>query len=255
MRRVGVLALVTLGACAVLYGDDARHDASVDVGVLDSNGCSTQPCSILPQCGCSLTQSCDVDTGDDVGTTCRDIIANGNEDDTCTGQADCDRGYVCLGGATPSCKKYCSGNADCGAPRGVCIHQVKGDNGPIPGIPNACSSNCDPIDTTGAGCPSTMKCTLYTIPDNSNTPTNIVDCSLAGTGVQGDDCTAANGTSGVEARCQKGYQCVKFTNESTFKCRRLCDAPGTTTTCNGEMCLAFTPSYTLAGVSYGVCQP
>jgi hypothetical protein len=255
MRRVAVLALVTLTACAVLSGGDSPKDASVDTFTLDGNGCSTQPCSILPQCGCTADETCDVDTGDDIGTTCRPITANGNEDDTCPSTNDCDRGYVCLGGANPSCKKYCSGNADCMAPRGVCIHQVTGDNGPIAGIPRACSSNCDPVDTTGAGCPSTMKCTLYTIPDNNDTPTNIVDCSPAGTGMQGDDCTATNGSSGVESRCAKGYQCVKLTNESTFKCRRLCNAPGTTTGCNGQMCLAFTPAYTLAGVSYGVCQP
>lgn len=254
MRRAVVLA-ASLMACA--RGENSGPQDAPPVGpvdaAIDGNGCATQPCSILPQCGCNGNNACDVDVVDEDGTACRPINMSGTEDDTCNGPNECDRGYVCLGGVSfRSCKKYCSDTADCGAPRGSCIYTISGDNGPIADVPKACSSNCDPVDTNAAGCPSSMKCTLYTV-NNNGTPTNIVDCSPAGTEVQGDDCTGANG--GVEAQCAKGYTCAKLTSEATYKCRRLCNAPGTTTGCNGQMCLGYTPAYTLAGVSYGVCLP
>ena len=188
-----------------------------------------------------------------MGTACRPINAAGTETSSCNGPNECDRGFVCLGGsAFASCKKYCTGDADCGLPRGKCVFTINGDSGPIAGAPNACSSNCDPTDTTAAGCPSTMKCTLYTV-TKASVPINIADCSPAGAMVQGGDCTAPGGASGIEARCAKGFQCVKFSSESVFKCRKLCTAG--TSTCGANTCVAFTPVFTLDAKDYGVCGP
>src|SRR5215213_7847671 len=125
MVRAAVLALgIALGACA--QGSVAPADMAPQMrdAAIDSNGCSMQPCSILPQCGCNGNTACDLDLQDNSGTTCRSININGNETATCTNQMECDRGFVCLGSAFASCKKYCSGDADCGAPRGRCIYTV-----------------------------------------------------------------------------------------------------------------------------------
>jgi hypothetical protein len=100
-----------------------------------------------------------------------------------------------------------------------------------------------------------MKCTLFAITKNMMS-VKLADCSPAGTMVQGGDCTNPTNTStGVEARCAKGYQCVKLGAETTFKCRRICAAPGTTTGCGANMCTGFTDAHTIGAVTYGVCGP
>lgn len=256
MRCAVVLALVAgLGGCAngnVAPIDSApgRSDASID-----SNGCAMQPCDILPQCGCNGNTACDVDVMDSVGTTCRSINAAGREASSCTIPNECDREFACLGGAAfASCKKYCTDDVDCGAPRGKCIYSITSGGSAIAGIPNACSSNCEPTDTTAAGCPSMMKCTLFAVNKNM-VSVKLADCSPAGTLVQGGDCTNPTTMGGNEARCAKGFQCVKLGAETTFKCRRICSAPGTATGCATDTCRGFTEPHTIGAVSYGVCGP
>lgn len=257
MRPVAVLALVTLVACARGRGTtaDSNDEPIVDVAAIDGNGCSVQPCSILPQCGCFANTTCDVNMLLQDGTTCRPINAMGTEASTCGGPNECDRGYVCLGGLTfRSCKKYCTDDADCGAPRGNCIYTISSTSGPIPDVPKVCSSNCDPTDPVAAGCPSTMKCTLGLGTENM-VDTTIVDCTPAGTEVQGGNCTNGGGTGGLEARCAKGFQCTRF-GTNPFFCRKVCTEPGVMSAqCGGQLCNGFQPPLTMAGVTYGVCAP
>jgi len=171
MARVVVLALVaaSIGACAgANVGPVDSAPPGQSDALIDGNGCATQPCSILPQCGCNGNTACDVDLVDEDGAACRPINAPGTETSSCTAPNECDRGFACIGGSSfRSCKKYCSGDADCGAPRGKCIYTITNDNNvPITDVPKVCSSNCEPTDTTAAGCPSTMKCTLFAITSN-----------------------------------------------------------------------------------------
>jgi hypothetical protein len=257
-RPVLLLAIVAaLGACA--KGGVSGADASIDAprpidAAIDSNNCSQQPCSILPQCGCTGANACDVDTSDGDGTACRNILTPGKETNTCTTNTTCDGGYVCVGGnAFASCKKYCETDAECGTPRGRCVIELTSGGAPIAGIPKVCTSNCEPTDTTAAGCPSTFKCTLYSQSSGGLTH-KIADCSLAGTRTQGGDCTAGNGPN--ETMCAKGHQCVRFGNEATFKCRRICTNPtATSAQCGGQQCVGFTEPHTIGTTTYGVCAP
>src|SRR5687767_13848234 len=113
MRLALVLVLAQL-ACAKGSGSsaDAKVDTTIVDMMIDSNGCATQPCSILPQCGCTGgAMACDVDTWDNVGTSCRAVNDPGQETSTCNTPDKCDKGYVCLGGSTYStCKKFCDAN-------------------------------------------------------------------------------------------------------------------------------------------------
>src|SRR5262245_60248455 len=128
--------------------DDAnpQHDAP---STPDSNGCTQQPCDILPQCGCAAGSACDMDLNDLMGTACRPVSGMGHENAKCTTLADCDKGYGCLddGGGLASCHKYCASNVDCAPPRGQCVIDVTNGttSDPLPGIPPLCSSGCDPL--------------------------------------------------------------------------------------------------------------
>src|SRR5687768_10679107 len=120
MRLALLTLLLAASACASATG--AQSDAPTDTTVvdvsIDGNGCSMQPCSILPQCGCNGANACDVDISDAKGTACRAVTGMGRESTACTMIYQCDSGYVCIGGSgASSCKKYCSADADCGSPR------------------------------------------------------------------------------------------------------------------------------------------
>jgi hypothetical protein len=255
MHRLAVLlALAAVTACA--KGSSAPTDAAVDGrnladASIDSNGCSVQPCSILPQCGCPGQNACDLDETDKVGTACRNILTPGTETSTCTMNKQCDQNFTCIGGsAYASCKKYCTADVDCGSPRGKCVLQF-GSAGPD--VPKFCSSNCDPTDASAANCPSTFKCTLYSA-SSGGTTYKIADCSLAGTGTQGTDCTS--GSQPFEAKCAKSFQCAQLVGDTTFKCRKICTAPGTTTAqCGGQTCIGYSPPHTIGATTYGVCGP
>jgi len=252
MARAAVLALIAAVAACAEGNKNGPQDAPpprIDAAI-DSNGCAVQPCSVLPQCGCGGNTACDVDQIDDDGTACRAINASGNETAACGSPLECDRGYACIGGVSfRSCKKYCDGDPDCTPPRGKCIYVVTDSNNqPIADIPKVCSSNCDPTDTSGASCPSSMKCTIFRYAS-----ADVVDCSPSGPEVQGGDCTGTG--AGIEAKCAKGFQCTTLDGGTSYKCRRVCSAPGTMTGCGANTCVGFAPAVTIGGASYGVCGP
>lgn len=255
-RPAMVLALVlaAVAACAHGAGSDKPGDAAPDTSKpadasIDGNGCSMQPCTILPQCGCTGASACDVDVSDSMGTACRSVLTPGTETSTCTSLDKCDKGYVCLGGATyATCKKYCVANADCGTPRGRCAIDISSGGMPIAGIPSACSSNCNPLSTSPPPeCPASYKCGLFTATHNSM-PVPITDCSPAGTGTQGASCGAAPGNDSL---CAPGYLCTTANNVT--QCRRICNKTANTGCTGTQMCLGFTTPQTV-DIEYGVCN-
>jgi hypothetical protein len=248
-----MLVLVAASACARADGGrstDATADTTVVDMAIDSNGCSTQPCSILPQCGCGTGNACDIDSSDNKGTACRAVNTPGTETAACNTIYQCDKGFVCLGGsAFASCKKYCSSDADCGTPRGACVIDITAGGQPVMGIPSVCSSNCEPTATNSPECPSTYKCGLFTASHNG-TSVKIADCSPAGTGTQGASC--ASGTMGADNLCAKGYLCSTVTSDTAFKCRRICQKAASN--CGAATCLSFNPPFTIGGTEYGICN-
>jgi len=258
MARIHVvlaLAIATLG-CA--RGGGGTSDATADTSKpidssVDSNGCSMQPCSILPQCGCTNgAQACDIDLTDGMGTTCRAVNQPGTETSTCNSADKCDKGYVCLGSAmNATCKKYCTTDADCGTPRGRCAIDISSNGMVVQGIPSACTSNCNPLPVSPPSeCPTGYKCGLFTATHYGST-VKVADCTRSGTGVQGTNCKS--GTNGNEALCGPGYLCTTVDGGTNYNCRRICNktantgCPGTTT------CLAFATPHTI-DIEYGVCN-
>ncbi|MBK9031037.1 MAG: hypothetical protein IPL61_06830 [Myxococcales bacterium] len=71
------------GASADATAVDGATDAPTDAPT-DANGCSTQPCSLFPQCGCTPPLTCDIDFTDLMGTACRAVNVPGTEASTCS---------------------------------------------------------------------------------------------------------------------------------------------------------------------------
>jgi len=209
-----------------------------------------QPCDILPQCGCAADQACDIDTSDLMGTACRTVSASPkSEGQACSNAAQCDVGTVCLGGF---CRKYCSTNADCGQPRGQCVIDIQDSQGNIlPGIPTACSSNCDPSNVAAGGCDAGAKCGLFSA-THMGVPSDIVACTTAGAGTQGTTCTG--GGQGDDKLCAADFSCTTIDSGTSFQCRKVC-VVGISGTCPlNQTCLQFNPTLTIGGTEYGVCN-
>jgi hypothetical protein len=261
MGRSGLLLVfAALAACAsgstVGTADaPAGGDGSGTDAAADAITCSVQPCSILPQCGCGEANACDIDFSDNNGTACRVISTPGTQTSSCTAPAQCDAGFVCLGGSQfASCKKYCEVDADCGTPRGKCVITISANGTPIAGIPKACSSNCDPMLSAAAVCPANSKCGLFTASSDGMTH-HIADCSPAGSLGQGGNCKV--GSTGDDKLCASGHLCTTTDGGTTYTCRKICRGPtqpqSANADCNNQNCIGFNTPFDLAGVIYGVC--
>jgi hypothetical protein len=254
-----VIGLAVVIACATAGRENPNNGDATSTGdgkvdafkFLDSNGCATQPCDIPTQCGCG-SGACDIDGSDLMGTACRMIATPGHETSTCSGPTGCDKDYVCLGGAgDASCHKYCGSDAECGTPRGKCAIDIQSGGTVIPGIPSACSSNCDPANTANpAVCPSTMKCSIFSA-THMGTMLDISDCAKAGAGTQGTTCQA--GSNGDDTLCAANNLCTTL-DGTTFNCRRICIRPGGAQCVGTQTCLGFNPALTIGGTEYGVCN-
>lgn len=232
-------------------GDDAATDIDAPVLGPDANTCATQPCDILTQCGCG-TGACDIDGTDLMGTACRTVFTPGRETSTCANSTRCDKGFVCLNSNNQgTCRKYCSANADCGAPRGQCVIDINdGSGNPIAGIPSVCSSNCDPSNAAAGGCPPGDKCGLFNV-THLAVAHDVAICSVAGAGVQGANCKV--GANGDDTLCGVDFLCTTVNAGTNFNCRRICNktAGGG---CGGLTCISFSPAVTIGGAEYGVCN-
>jgi hypothetical protein len=253
--RLALVAIAVIG-CAK-GGVSSQQDSSGGGGgggtvyldapanTTDADTCSTLPCSLAPQCGCSgAMPACDLGSGS--ATACR-AAGSGMESTSCSSATTCAVGYVCVGdGTNNSCEEYCTGNAGCTPPRGQCVtNLVDSSNQPIPGAV-VCSSNCDPTQVTNALCPSGWTCDLFTS-TYKGTMYNVVDCRKAGTATQGQACSTT-------VACAAGYTCV--TVGTTNECAKLC-APPSSTGCPGiTTCGSFTTPFKVpstTGTEYGAC--
>jgi len=250
MVRLLALAGCVLVACATAGNGQSPSDGppagsdGADAGS-DANSCTTQPCDILPQCGCATNQSCDIDSTDLMGTACRTVSAPNGEGKKCSTAGQCDIGLVCLGGF---CAKYCGSNADCAGPRGQCVIDIQANGVVIPGIPSACTSGCDPTNVAAGGCDTGAKCGLFTTTHNG-VQSDIVACTTAGAGVQGTVCTG--GGMGDDALCGPDFACTTL-NGTSFNCRKVCVVNGNG--CGVLTCLGFGTPLIVGGTEYGVCN-
>lgn len=255
---VRLLALACcLFACASAGTSNPNTDSGLPPGgdaipAIDGNNCVNQPCDILTQCGCPAASACDVDTQDLDGPACRQLVGGASpEGGPCSNLSQCAGGTVCLGGF---CKKYCSSNTDCGAPRGQCVIDIQNaaTMTAIPNVPPVCSSNCDPTSIAAGGCSGTApRCSIFTQTHMGQMFT-IADC-LAVTTAGGNGASCKNGANGDDHLCAADFMCITQDGGTSFQCRHACKPPANTGCPGGTTCNSFTQPLVLAGTTIGVC--
>lgn len=213
-----------------------------------SGGCSGSPCKLTsPQCGCSGGEACTV-AGGAIG--CGQAGTDGNGQACGSSASDlCQAGLTCVNASssTGQCLKFCSSDAECQAPGGLCLLQLDdGSGNAIPGV-TMCTPNCNPLNNNG--CPSGSACELRQ--ESTGLMRQLTVCGEAGTKTQNQSCNA-----NIEGDCAPTYTCID-PGTGTTVCLKYCDAnslsgcPGSTS-CYGLQDQSSQPIM-LGTVSIGVC--
>ena len=243
-------------------------DAAPDV---DANTCPAAPCDLLEQCGCGVTQVCDLDgtmlaSG---ATACRDVTAPGTDLAGCTVSSECAGGYVCLG-SPGQCRRFCDASDPAACPGGGhCLVNVTydaggGDYQPVPGA-ITCTKACQPQAAANNGCPSSPQfgCRIFAGDPTPAMPQSgdeyfLTDCTSAPASGGGDGASCTYG-----ADCAPGFGCVTFTPQGggtpSSQCKQTCvwavDGQAGARACGGgRTCTEFTSPLLLDTTEYGFCS-
>jgi hypothetical protein len=215
--------------------EDAGED-SAPAHVIDAATCAkpsaSDPCGLDPQCGCSSTETCDVNGA---ATEC---VAAGNAPlaHGCVATASCAAGLTCFNGA---CRPYCSSSGDAGCEAklpegGTCVAVEGDDGGPLPNY-DVCTFNCQLQDPNACG-------------QNGS-----LSAGCIADGVGGTDCEDM-GLSGIGASCVYINDCLPGL-VCTGTCLQWCRIVASPSDCgDGEACQAFGGGAVMAnGIEYGYC--
>lgn len=213
-------------------------DASVQPDAPDTcvRTAPSKKCGVVPQCGCTLAETCDVeDSSGNVGCVTAGKAAMGAP---CLATAGCAVGLTCVFG---TCHAFCGNpGSACTAPKtGGCI-QVNASGGTA--IPNltVCRVACDLRDVNGCGGTTAAGTGVCMVDDKGNT-----DCAMGGTHTAGQACTPTDD-------CGPGHVCTTVGAATAGTCRKWCRVGtndcGGTTTCGG-----FGTKVIVNGVEYGAC--
>lgn len=195
----------------------------------------SKACGLVPQCGCTLAETCDVeDSSGNVGCI---VAGKAPMGAPCIATAGCAIGLSCVFG---TCHAFCDNpGSACTAPKtGGCI-QVNASGGtPIPNY-TVCRVACDLRDVNACG-GTTAAGTGVCMEDNGTT-----DCAAGGTRTVNQSC-------GPTEECGPGLVCTLTGSATTGSCKKWCrvgktDCGGTT------VCSGFQTKVIVAGVEHGVC--
>ena len=196
-------------------------------------------CDLTLLAGCPSGQACRLScTGMGTGkTSCTAGVGTKQLGETCTADADCVPGFLCLTNSCPNgtklstCRRACKSDPDCGA-QSEC-GPVNCDSAATPF--GACAFTCDPTGGATTGCPTGLNCALF-----SGDRTTCV-CRTGGMMMaDGGACTTG-------ADCQPGLICVQRGGAST--CRPVCRMQGND--CAADRSCVSLPDHR----TYGACVP
>jgi hypothetical protein len=218
----------------VATGDDAG--AMPDAPDTCKRTAPSNKCGVVPQCGCTLAETCDVaDTSGNVECITAGKAVMGA---SCLGTAGCAVGLTCVFG---TCHAFCGNpGGACTAPKtGACI-QAKGQGGVA--IPNlsVCRVACDLRDVNACGGTTAAGTGVCQVDDDGAT-----DCASGGTKAAGQACSPTDD-------CGPGTVCTTSGTATAGTCKKWCRVG--TTDCGGTTtCSGFQTKVIVSGVEHGVC--
>ena len=149
-------------------------------------------CGLVPQCGCTLAETCDVeDSSGNVGCVTAGKAAMGAP---CVATAGCALGLTCVFG---TCHAFCDNpGSACTAPKtGGCIQVKSAAGAPIPNL-TVCRVACDLRDVSACGGTTAAGTGVCMVDDNGAT-----DCATGGTRTVNQTCTPTD-------ECGPGLVCT-----------------------------------------------
>jgi len=221
----------------VATGDDAG--ATPDAPDTCKRSAPSNKCGVVPQCGCTLAETCDV--ADMAGNAECVTAGKAVMGASCLATAGCAVGLTCVFG---TCHAFCGNpGAACTAPKtGPCI-QAKASGGVA--IPNLaiCRVACDLRDVNACGGTTAAGTGVCQIDDDNQT-----DCVTGGTKTVGQACSSSVMTDD----CGPGVVCTLPGTATTGTCKKWCRVG--TTDCGGTTaCTGFQTKVIVAGVEHGAC--
>jgi hypothetical protein len=193
-------------------------------------------CGLVPQCGCTLAETCDVD--DASGSVACVTAGKAVMGAPCIGTEGCAVGLTCVFG---TCHAFCDNpGSACGTPKTAGCFQVKATGGAA--IPNlkVCAVACDLRDATACGGTTAAGTGVCMVDDKGGT-----DCVKGGTRTVGQVCTPTDD-------CGPTLVCTLTGTATSGNCRKWCRVGtndcGGTTACNG-----FSTKVMVGTVEYGAC--
>ncbi len=224
-------------------GDSSVPDSGTPDGRVDSGmQCGGNECDIITGDGCPIGQGCyflSMGPGTEPMAICQPT-GFGTDGDTCAGSAECQAGYTCAPGLG-LCRKLCCFGDDSACPSGQrCSTQfvwmnASGETIETDGAFCSPDADCDPLAQTGCG---TEAC--YT----DITEDGTLLCAMAGTGAEGEACTALND-------CAAGLYCRGSAGSTV--CHRYCSVSAGTPCGVGQTCTGLGLPAPLDDL--GICTP
>jgi hypothetical protein len=219
-------------------------DASVPDDATPSDPSCQAPagskCAVSPQCGCGMTETCDITTEASGSTSC---VTGGNATmgRPCNQTGDCVAGLTCRFGA---CRPYCATpRTSCNvAGTALCVEFLGDGDKPLPGN-NVCTIKCDPRNPS-AVC-GTNACLWFS---SYYKPEKVSDCNFAGATDELATCVG-------DSDCKPGLACMTHPKYG-LECEKWCrigvagDCPSTSS-CVDTLGV---DAPTIDGVKEGVCQ-
>jgi hypothetical protein len=193
-------------------------------------------CGVVPQCGCTLAETCDVD--DTSGNVACVTAGKAPMGGACIATPGCAVGLTCVFG---TCHAFCDnpGSACTLAKTGGCV-QVNAQGGaPIPNL-SVCRVACDLRDVNACGGTTAAGTGVCMVDDKG-----VTDCAAGGTRTVTQVCTPTDD-------CGPGLVCTLSGTATDGTCKKWCRVG--TNDCGGTVaCNGFQTKVMVGGVEHGAC--
>ncbi len=227
-------------------------DCTIDDLIAQTICAANQACRLVPPSG-SATDGGAPSNGvspNVLEARCTDTDPAGTQAKVCTSDAECARGFGCIG-AGPNiklCSRYCSPASQCSGTTSGCVPIVLGAGGNARRTgAHYCTTECDFLDGR-LDCPAGTDCDVVRYNDDG-VDKHATTCFEHGSKKAGERCSS-------DVDCEAGADCVS-TPSGRSTCRFWCqpNASDRNAACpSGRECERTSPSFFVGSREVGYCQ-